>query len=442
MDDPVVAAHELVAALEQSDIAAAESLMGPERVAELRDHHRWTVADYIRKDWHPTLAQLTGSPRQVTSTARIAQSGRPPHGWPVRLTIEGPKGRAYFTLRRFDETGLGSFGVVGYISDGIQTIYIHCPQERRQEVAAFYSALLETPLASRGTRLATRLLPSLVIAGTQPNEPMPRWPDPAYPQQCHLDVLVPDMSAASELAERSGATLLREDMAHRIYADPVGHPFCLYPGAADGTAITRLVVDCPDAPVLASFYADLLRMPRRVEDTPERVVIGAADDRLPTLGFQRASPYTPPRWGDPLAPQLYHFDLRFDDAPASKQRVERLGAPRLPPLGGTCPVYTDPGGTPLLSLRRRLNAPAARRRSYTARRIRRHVCIRPLLSRSGSTFGAAELSTLPSIGRAKPVGQLVSRPVSCEEVTSCSSSGWSSRQADIARSTVHTAAQR
>ena len=163
----------------------------------------------------------------------------------------------------------------------------------------------------------------------------------------HLDLLVPDVGEASRVAEERGATLLGDDGdARPIYADPVGHPFCLHPGDSETPVIGRLVIDCPNPPVLASFYGDLLVMPRRVEDTPDRVVIAAADDRPPMLGFQRVSPYVPPTWGDVRSPQQYHFDLRFDDAPASQQRVERLGALRLTPLGGTCPVYGDPAGHP------------------------------------------------------------------------------------------------
>ena len=44
--------------------------------------------------------------------------------------------------------------------------------------------------------------------------------------------------------------------SHRTYADPIGHPFCLYPGNAD--RLWRVVIDCPDAAALSAFYAELL----------------------------------------------------------------------------------------------------------------------------------------------------------------------------------------
>jgi hypothetical protein len=56
----------------------------------------------------------------------------------------------------------------------------------------------------------------------------PQWPDPAHPQQCHLDVTVTDIDDAESGALKLGATRLTgggDDF--RVYADPAGHPFCL-----------------------------------------------------------------------------------------------------------------------------------------------------------------------------------------------------------------------
>ena len=58
-------------------------------------------------------------------------------------------------------------------------------------------------------------------------------PEPGTQQmQTHLDLEVDDLDAASALAESAGARLLNaytephEDV--RTYADPAGHPFCLF----------------------------------------------------------------------------------------------------------------------------------------------------------------------------------------------------------------------
>ncbi|MEU8378338.1 VOC family protein [Streptosporangium sp. NPDC048865] len=61
----------------------------------------------------------------------------------------------------------------------------------------------------------------------------PRWPDPARPQQFHLDVDVEDLDRAREQVLRLGATMLDAGDGTRgwqVYADPAGHPFCLVRG--------------------------------------------------------------------------------------------------------------------------------------------------------------------------------------------------------------------
>ncbi|WP_338676878.1 VOC family protein [Streptomyces sp. SCSIO 30461] len=58
----------------------------------------------------------------------------------------------------------------------------------------------------------------------------PRWPDPAHPQQFHLDLAVEDLDRAQEEALGKGAVLLDAGdgkRSWRIFADPAGHPFCL-----------------------------------------------------------------------------------------------------------------------------------------------------------------------------------------------------------------------
>lgn len=74
-----------------------------------------------------------------------------------------------------------------------------------------------------------------------PEHQPPRWPDPAYPQQFHLDILVDDLQQAEEQVLAQGATRLPwssdDEVAagerapgnggFRVYADPAGHPFCL-----------------------------------------------------------------------------------------------------------------------------------------------------------------------------------------------------------------------
>jgi hypothetical protein len=57
--------------------------------------------------------------------------------------------------------------------------------------------------------------------------PAPRWPDPAYPEQLHLDLSFADPDAAGDRIERLGGFPLRATEHHRVDADPAVHPFCV-----------------------------------------------------------------------------------------------------------------------------------------------------------------------------------------------------------------------
>src|SRR5439155_22127724 len=131
-----------------------------------------------------------------------------------------------------------------------------------------------------------RSLPRLAFDELPEYRP-PRWPDPEHPQQVHLDIAVTELDAGEALALRSGATLLQDAGGYRIYADPAGHPFCLYPEAPGGDEqaggsvpgrIVRVVFDCFSPRALATFYGGMLDMDARELDSAERVVI-AGDDR-------------------------------------------------------------------------------------------------------------------------------------------------------------------
>jgi catechol-2,3-dioxygenase len=56
----------------------------------------------------------------------------------------------------------------------------------------------------------------------------PAWPDPARPQQAHLDILVEDLDIGEARALELGAVRLDgQGDGFRVFADPSGHPFCL-----------------------------------------------------------------------------------------------------------------------------------------------------------------------------------------------------------------------
>ncbi len=101
-----------------------------------------------------------------------------------------------------------------------------------RELAAFYAALLGMDVKSAaddgawvgnddpamGQLLFQR------VAGYQ----APRWPDPARPQQLHLEVFVDSIDEAEAQVLALGASRLPGEGGNwRVYADPAAHPFCL-----------------------------------------------------------------------------------------------------------------------------------------------------------------------------------------------------------------------
>ncbi len=106
-----------------------------------------------------------------------------------------------------------------------------------QGLARFYQRLLGWPLRDDEPGWAT-LRPADGSTGLsfqlERDHVPPVWPpEPGTQQmQTHLDLEVDDLEAASAVAEAAGARLLGsytepyEDV--RTYADPAGHPFCLF----------------------------------------------------------------------------------------------------------------------------------------------------------------------------------------------------------------------
>ncbi len=68
--------------------------------------------------------------------------------------------------------------------------------------------------------------------------PPPTWPSGPRPQMLHLDLTVETVAELDEQHERAmslGARLLADhaddpEEPLRVYADPAGHPFCLFVG--------------------------------------------------------------------------------------------------------------------------------------------------------------------------------------------------------------------
>jgi catechol 2,3-dioxygenase-like lactoylglutathione lyase family enzyme len=110
-------------------------------------------------------------------------------------------------------------------------LVLDCPDP--DVLARFYSELLGWPITWRR--------PDWVVVAVDDRssglafQPVadyraPDWPDPARPQQLHLDVMVDDPDSAEAQVLALGARrLAAPDPGSRVFADPAGHPFCLIP---------------------------------------------------------------------------------------------------------------------------------------------------------------------------------------------------------------------
>jgi len=115
----------------------------------------------------------------------------------------------------------------------LECVVLDCPDPK--ELAKFYRSLLggrinqPDPRWAVSDRWATLHTPTGEVLAFQAVDPYvpPRWPDPAHPQQFHLDLHVDELERAHSSVLALGGQLLESARGWRVYADPAGHPFCL-----------------------------------------------------------------------------------------------------------------------------------------------------------------------------------------------------------------------
>ena len=105
-------------------------------------------------------------------------------------------------------------------------VVIDCPDPNA--LAGFYSKLLGLPVTYHSDDwvvIAENDHTSGFAFQLSSDYQPPAWPDPARPQQFHIDVMVEDPdTAALQVLAIGGARAPRGD---HVYTDPAGHPFCL-----------------------------------------------------------------------------------------------------------------------------------------------------------------------------------------------------------------------
>jgi catechol 2,3-dioxygenase-like lactoylglutathione lyase family enzyme len=136
---------------------------------------------------------------------------------PTWVTLADPAGHP-FDLCQKDGVGpaMGLFAVTMDAPDA-------------SALARFYADLLGMEVTYEGPEgaLITGDGKSVMFQQVSGYNP-PQWPDPAHPQQAHLDIIVDDLDAGEARALELGVSRLDGGGERfRVFADPAGHPFCL-----------------------------------------------------------------------------------------------------------------------------------------------------------------------------------------------------------------------
>ena len=187
----------------------------------------------IARTWKGAVRRRDGDAyaryMRQTGVAEYAQSPGNRGVWMLRRDVEDRTEFLMFTLWDSLEAVKGFAGEDSMIGTLEKTV-IDCPDPRA--LAAFYAELLGMRVNedSDDWVVIGRVPGARELAFQRaPEFVPPRWPDPRHPQQLHLDIRVDDVDRAEQAVLALGARRLpaERESGFRVFADPVGHPFCL-----------------------------------------------------------------------------------------------------------------------------------------------------------------------------------------------------------------------
>jgi len=148
---------------------------------------------------------------------------------------------------------------MGTMIGRLHHVVIDCPDPAA--LAQFYAELLGLHVTYRSADwvvVAENDTSSGLAFQLAPDHEPPQWPDPARPQQLHLDVMVEDTATAGARVLALGARRLSVD---GVYADPAGHPFCLIHRPRWAPPVTSALEDAED---VAAFDAAMAEEGRNI----------------------------------------------------------------------------------------------------------------------------------------------------------------------------------
>jgi catechol-2,3-dioxygenase len=203
-------------AKKEADWIALQAPDGPELAFQL-------APDHIAPEWpgqeHPQQfhLDLLIDGYQEAAERAIGLGARRLADAATWVTLADPAGHPFDLCQRDD---------VGPVM-GLFAVTIDAPDA--SALAHFYAGLLGMDVSYEGPGGALISGDGQSIMFQQINGyNSPRWPDPQYPQQAHLDIAVEDLDTGEPRALELGAVRLASGgETFRVFADPAGHPFCL-----------------------------------------------------------------------------------------------------------------------------------------------------------------------------------------------------------------------
>jgi hypothetical protein len=177
------------------------------------------VADSEQSAWHRRLRGAVAEQAHRTVRLRrastlgsdVATVGVDASGGVLEVELPEPAGMTCLMIGRYEH------------------VVIDCPDPRA--LASFYMQLLGMQVEREDDEwvvIRDGADRHRVAFQRVPDFREPQWPDPERPQQFHIDVMVEDIEQAEAEALKIGASRLpHQGPDYRVYADPVGHPFCL-----------------------------------------------------------------------------------------------------------------------------------------------------------------------------------------------------------------------
>jgi catechol 2,3-dioxygenase-like lactoylglutathione lyase family enzyme len=113
---------------------------------------------------------------------------------------------------------------------------------------------------------------------------------------------------------------------------------------SDSITLSSVAINCPNAPELAAFYAEITGGRITFSDPSWATVKGPGG----RIDFQTIPDYTPPSWPENNAPSQIHLDFLVDDLAATEAKVLAAGATKFDfqPNADHCLVFADPAGHP------------------------------------------------------------------------------------------------